>query len=186
VFGRPSRSGGPSRRLLRPRLSARTRRESSVVTEHDVVVGYACGCSRWPGNLGNVSRACRLMASPRSTDYRLEKWSRGWRRSTCASAGAVGARSDRAAPRAVDRGRRAGSPGVWPRRISAELAREKWGGLRISEHGGRRALVRLGLTRAPAPGLGRASPRSPRSRPSPRPASREGPPGERHSRSRLR
>ena len=42
-----------------------------------------------------------------------------------------------------------GHPGLGPRRISAELAREKWGGLRISEHGVWRVLVRVGLnTRA--------------------------------------
>ncbi|HEY1457112.1 MAG TPA: DDE-type integrase/transposase/recombinase [Solirubrobacteraceae bacterium] len=36
-------------------------------------------------------------------------------------------------------------PGFGPRRISAELAREKWGGLRVSEHGVWRVLVRVGL-----------------------------------------
>src|SRR4051794_22342960 len=42
-----------------------------------------------------------------------------------------------------------GHPGYGPRRISAELAREKWGGVRISEHGVWRVLVRVGLnTRA--------------------------------------
>jgi transposase InsO family protein len=38
-----------------------------------------------------------------------------------------------------------GHPGYGPRRISAELARRKWGGLRISEHGVWRVLVRVGL-----------------------------------------
>src|SRR5437870_6297600 len=38
-----------------------------------------------------------------------------------------------------------GHPGYGPRRISAELAREKWGALRISEHGVWRVLVRVGL-----------------------------------------
>jgi len=38
-----------------------------------------------------------------------------------------------------------GHPGYGPRRISAELARPKWGGLRISEHGVWRVLVRVGL-----------------------------------------
>jgi transposase InsO family protein len=38
-----------------------------------------------------------------------------------------------------------GHPGYGPRRISAELAREKWGGLRISEHGVWRVLCRVGL-----------------------------------------
>src|SRR5690349_4529 len=42
-----------------------------------------------------------------------------------------------------------GHPAYGPRRISAELAREKWGGLRISEHGVWRVLSRVGLnTRA--------------------------------------
>ena len=36
-------------------------------------------------------------------------------------------------------------PGFGPRRISAELAREKWGGIRISEHGVWRVLRRVGL-----------------------------------------
>src|SRR3954447_9955479 len=42
-----------------------------------------------------------------------------------------------------------GHPGYGPRRISAELAREKWDGIRISEHGVWRVLRRVGLnTRA--------------------------------------
>jgi transposase InsO family protein len=38
-----------------------------------------------------------------------------------------------------------GHPGFGPRRIAAELARDKWGGIRISEHGVWRVLVRVGL-----------------------------------------
>jgi hypothetical protein len=38
-----------------------------------------------------------------------------------------------------------GHPGLGPRRIAAELARDKWGGLRISEHGVWRVLRRVGL-----------------------------------------
>jgi transposase InsO family protein len=38
-----------------------------------------------------------------------------------------------------------GHPGLGPRRISAELARQKWGGIRISEHGVWRVLRRVGL-----------------------------------------
>ena len=45
-------------------------------------------------------------------------------------------------------------PGFGPRRISAELAREKWGGLRISPNGVYRVLLRHGLnTRAKRLGL---------------------------------
>jgi hypothetical protein len=36
-------------------------------------------------------------------------------------------------------------PALGPRRIAAELSREKWGGIRISEHGVWRVLRRLGL-----------------------------------------
>jgi transposase InsO family protein len=38
-----------------------------------------------------------------------------------------------------------GHPGFGARRISSELAREKWGGIRISEHGVWRVLRRVGL-----------------------------------------
>jgi transposase InsO family protein len=38
-----------------------------------------------------------------------------------------------------------GHPGFGPRRVSAELARPKWGGIRISEHGVWRVLCRVGL-----------------------------------------
>jgi transposase len=38
-----------------------------------------------------------------------------------------------------------GHPGLGPRRIAAELAREKWGGIRVSEHGVWRVLRRVGL-----------------------------------------
>jgi transposase InsO family protein len=38
-----------------------------------------------------------------------------------------------------------GHPAYGPRRISAELAREKWGAIRISEHGVWRVLCRVGL-----------------------------------------
>ena len=40
---------------------------------------------------------------------------------------------------------RLGQPGFGARRISSELAREKWGGLQISEHGVWRVLRRYGL-----------------------------------------
>ena len=41
-----------------------------------------------------------------------------------------------------------GHPGFGPRRVSAELAGEKWGGIRISEHGVWRVLCRYGSTPA--------------------------------------
>jgi hypothetical protein len=41
-------------------------------------------------------------------------------------------------------------PGCGPRRISAELAGEKSGGIRISEHGVWRVLCRVGLDTVPS------------------------------------
>jgi hypothetical protein len=41
-------------------------------------------------------------------------------------------------------------PGYGPRRISAELAREKWGGLRISQHGVWRSGFAWGSTPVPS------------------------------------
>ncbi len=69
-----------------------------------------------------------------------------WRRCGSVSAAAADAERDRPAPRAA-RGRlqRSAIP-AWERGGSAsELAREKWGGLRISEHGVWRVLCRYGL-----------------------------------------
>ena len=70
----------------------------------------------------------------------------GWRRSTSVSVGGRGCptRSARTSSNGSSPSRLA-HPGYGPRRISAELAREKWGGLRISEHGIWRVLVRVGL-----------------------------------------
>ena len=102
--------------------------------------------------LGNVSAACRAMGVDRSTYYRLKQRVDRW------GLEALNVR-ERRRPRMPNQigphleGRiiafALGHPGYGPRRISAELAREKWGGLRISEHGVWRVLRRVGLnTRA--------------------------------------
>ncbi len=72
-----------------------------------------------------------------------------------------------------------GHPGYGPRRISAELAREKWGGLRISEHGIWRVLrPRRAEHPHQAPGADRAPSRPLRAqaRPSRRPSATLTPP----------
>ena len=72
-----------------------------------------------------------------------------WRRSTCASAAGRGCQTRSAPTWSSGHRLRLGHPGFGPRRISAELAREKWGGIRISEHGVWRVLLRFNLkTRA--------------------------------------
>jgi transposase InsO family protein len=118
------------------------------VTEHDVLVGFRLRLFTLADELGNVSAACRAMGVDRSTYYRLKKRVDRW------GLEALNVR-ERRRPRMPNQigphleGRiiafALGHPGYGPRRISAELAREKWGGIRISEHGVWRVLRRVGL-----------------------------------------
>ena len=112
----------------------------------------ACACSRSPRSSGNVSAACRAMGVDRSTYYRSKRKVDRW------GLEALNVR-ERRRPRMPNQigphleqriiAFALGHPGYGPRRISAELAREKWGGIRISEHGVWRVLRRVGLnTRA--------------------------------------
>jgi len=126
------------------------------VTEHDVLVGFRLRLFTRAEELGNVSAACRAMGVDRSTYYRLkakvDRWGlealnvREWRRPRM---------PNQIGPHLEQRiiAFALGHPSYGPRRISAELAREKWGGLRISEHGVWRVLVRVVRLR---PGGGRA------------------------------
>jgi transposase InsO family protein len=122
------------------------------MTEHDVLVGFRLRLFTLADELGNVSAACRAMGVDRSTYYRLKKRVDRW------GLEALNVR-ERRRPRMPNQigphleGRiiafALGHPGYGPRRISAELAREKWGGIKISEHGVWRVLRRVGLnTRA--------------------------------------
>ena len=122
------------------------------MTEHDVLVGFRLRLFTLAEELGNVSAACRAMGVDRSTYYRLKRGVDRW------GLEALNVR-ERRRPRMPNQigphleqrivAFALGHPGLGPRRISAELAREKWGGLRISEHGVWRVLVRVGLnTRA--------------------------------------
>jgi transposase InsO family protein len=122
------------------------------MTEHDVLVGFRLRLFTLAEELGNVSAACRAMGVDRSTYYRLKRRVDRW------GLEALNVR-ERRRPRMLNQigphleqrivAFALGHPGLGPRRISAELAREKWGGLRISEHGVWRVLVRVGLnTRA--------------------------------------
>jgi transposase InsO family protein len=118
------------------------------VTEHDVLVGFRLRLFTLAEELGNVSEACRVMGVDRSTYYRLKAKVDRW------GLEALNVR-ERRRPRMPNQigphleqriiAFSLGHPGYGPRRISAELAREKWGGIRISEHGVWRVLVRVGL-----------------------------------------
>lgn len=122
------------------------------MTEHDVLTGFRLRLFTLADELGNVSAACRAMGVDRSTYYRLKKRVDRW------GLEALNVR-ERRRPRMPNQigphleqriiAFALGHPGYGPRRISAELAREKWGGIRISEHGVWRVLRRVGLnTRA--------------------------------------
>jgi transposase InsO family protein len=126
--------------------------EGEPVTEHDVLTGFRLRLFTLADELGNVSAACRAMGVDRSTYYRLKKRVDRW------GLEALNVR-ERRRPRMPNQigphleqrivAFALGHPGYGPRRISAELAREKWGGIRVSEHGVWRVLCRVGLnTRA--------------------------------------
>ena len=122
------------------------------MTEHDVLVGFRLRLFTLAEELRNVSQACRVMGVDRSTYYRLKAKVDRW------GLEALNVR-ERRRPRMphqigphLDRriiAFRARRPGYGPRRVLAELAREAWCSLRISEHGVWRLLIRVGLnTRA--------------------------------------
>jgi transposase InsO family protein len=118
------------------------------VTEHDVLVGFRLRLFTLADELGNVSAACRAMGVDRSTYYRWKRKVDRW------GLEALEVR-ERRRPRMPNQigphleqrivAFALGHPGLGPRRIAAELAREKWGGIRISEHGVWRVLCRVGL-----------------------------------------
>ena len=118
------------------------------MSEDDVLFGFRLRLFTLAEELGNVSAACRAMGVDRSTYYRLKRRVDSW------GLEALKVR-ERRRPRMPNEigphleqrviAFALGNPGLGPRRISAELAREKWGAIRISEHGVWRVLRRLGL-----------------------------------------
>jgi hypothetical protein len=103
-----------------------------------VLVGYRLPLFTLAEQLGNVRRACRLMGVHRSTYDRPKKQVDRWglealnvcERRRPRMPNLIGPHLEqRIVAFAL------AHPGFRPRRISAELAGEKWGGLRISERG---------------------------------------------------
>jgi len=127
------------------------------VTEDDVLFGFRVRCLTLAEELGDVSAACRAMGIERSTFYRwkrkVDRWGlealRVRERRRPRMPNQIGPHLEqRILAFALAR------PGLGPRRISAELGREKWGGIRISEHGVWRVLRRFNLnTRSKRLGL---------------------------------
>ena len=117
------------------------------MTHDDVLFGYRLRLFTLAAEVG-VRPACRALGVHHSTYYRLKKRTDRW------GLEALRVR-ERRRPRMPNEigphleqrvvAFALGHPGLGPRRISAELAREKWGGIRISEHGVWRVLRRVGL-----------------------------------------
>jgi len=121
------------------------------MTHDDVLVGYRRRLFTLAEEIG-VRPACRAMGVHHSTYYRLKKQVDRW------GLEALNVR-ERRRPRMPNQigphleqrilAFALARPGFGPRRISAELRRPKWGGIRISEHGVWRVLRRFNLnTRA--------------------------------------
>ena len=117
------------------------------MSHDDVLFGYRLRLFTLAEEIG-VRPACRAMGVHHSTYYRLRQRVDRW--------GLEALRiRERRRPRMPNQigphleqrviAFALGHPGFGPRRISAELAREKWGGLQISEHGVWRVLCRFGL-----------------------------------------
>jgi transposase len=118
------------------------------VREDDVLFGFRVRCLTLAEELGNVAAACRAMGIERSTYYRwkrkVDRWGlealRVRERRRPRMPNQIGPHLEqRILAFALAR------PGLGPRRIAAELGREKWGGIRISEHGVWRVLSRFNL-----------------------------------------
>ena len=108
------------------------------MTEDDVLFGFRLRCLTLAEELSNVSAACRAMGIERSTYYR-------WKRKVDRFGMEALRVRERRRPRMPNQigphleqrilAFALARPGLGPRRISAELRRPKWGGIRIPEHG---------------------------------------------------
>jgi transposase InsO family protein len=117
------------------------------VSDDDVLFGYRLRLFTLAAEIG-VRGACRAMGVHHSTYYRWKRQVDRW------GLEALRVR-ERRRPRMPNEigphleqriiAFSLAHPGFGPRRISAELRREKWGGIRVSEHGVWRVLRRVGL-----------------------------------------
>ncbi len=117
------------------------------MSDDDVLVGYRRRLFTLAEEIG-VRPACRAMGVHHSTYYRWKHQVDRW------GLEALNVR-ERRRPRMPNQigphleqkviAFALGFPGLGPRRISAELARDKWGGIQISEHGVWRVLARFNL-----------------------------------------
>jgi len=121
--------------------------EVSSVSDDDVLFGFRLRLFSLAGEIG-VRPACRAMGVHHSTYYRWKRKVDRWGLEALRVRERRRPRMPNALGPHLEQRILAFSlahPGLGPKRISAELAREKWGGLRISAHGVWRVLRRHGL-----------------------------------------
>jgi transposase len=130
-------------------FEAMSRRTGAVVND-DVLYGFRLRLFSLAEELGNVRAACRIFGIHPSTYYR-------WRGPVLRSGLEMLRPRERRPPRMPNQTSQLteqrvlafalGHPGLGPRRISATLAQERWGGIVISPNGVWRVLRRHGLSR---------------------------------------
>jgi transposase InsO family protein len=130
-------------------FEAMSRRGGAVIND-DVLYRFRLRLFSLAEELGNVRAACRLMGVHPSTYYR-------WRGPVLRSGLEMLRPRERRPPRMPNQASQLvegrivafalGHPGLGPRRISATLAQERWGGIVVSPNGVWRVLRRHGLSR---------------------------------------
>jgi transposase InsO family protein len=125
-------------------------RRGGAVVDDDVLYRFRLRLFSLAEELGNVRAACRIFGVHPSTYYR-------WRGPVLRSGLEMLRPRERRPPRMPNQTSQLteqrilafslGSPGLGPRRISATLAQERWGGILISPNGVWRVLRRHGLSR---------------------------------------
>jgi transposase InsO family protein len=143
------------------------------MTNDDVLYAYRLRVLASARELGSVAAACRVHGIHRSTFYRWKAQAERFGLEVLRPRERRRPQMPNAIPVLVEQRIVAfalGHPGYGPAHISSELAREKWGGLRVSANGVWRVLRRHGIgTRALRNGLlaGYAAPPEPAREPEP-------------------
>ena len=145
------------------------------MTQEDVLYRFRLRTMALAEEIGNVRAACRMMGIHPSTYYRWRKKAERYGLEMLRPRERRTPRMPNATPLLVEHRVLAfalAHPGVGPKRIAAELGRERWGGIEISASGVYRVLRRHGLnTRAKRLALvaGHSAPPEPAPRPAPEP-----------------